>query len=38
MKKDVSVIRFWTTLMSLYRILDCPPQVNLGTITDLGVD
>lgn len=38
MRKDISTIRFWTTLLSMYRILDCPPQISLGTITSAGVD
>jgi hypothetical protein len=33
--KRTSVIRFYLTLFSVYRILDCPGELNLSTITDL---
>jgi hypothetical protein len=32
--KRTSVIRFYLTLFSLYRILECPGQLNLSTITN----
>jgi hypothetical protein len=31
---NTSVIRFYLTLFSVYRILDCPKQLKLSTITD----
>lgn len=33
--KRTSVIRFYLTLFSIYRIFDCPGQLNLSTITNL---
>lgn len=31
---SISVIRFWLTLYSVYRIINIPGQIKLGTITD----
>lgn len=35
---DIRAIRFWTSLISLYRILKFPARVNLDSITQPGVD
>lgn len=35
---DVTAVRLWSTMFSLYRILDFPGKLKLNTITDPGVD
>jgi len=37
MKGDMRVVRFWSTLFSLYRVLAFRGALNLGTITKAGV-
>lgn len=36
MRGDVPTVRFWTSLASLYRVLDFPYKLNLETITTPG--
>jgi hypothetical protein len=35
---DVITLRLWLTLLSLYRIMQCPGKISTSTITDPGIE
>lgn len=35
---NLGLIRFWTSLFALYRVIDCPSKVDLSSITENGPD
>lgn len=35
-RKDNGIVRLWTSLLALYRVLDMPGKLNLNSITDMG--
>lgn len=38
LRKDIGLVRFWLTLTGLYRVISCPPNLDLSSITSDGPD